>query len=155
MNKLTSIISRQYNQILSLVSGYYQPILDFSRYQYPVNFDIMWERGVRLICLRLSVGNYYKDTRFEEFYLAARGKGFHVGAYHVTKPSISVNAQWAWILQCLEAHTLDFFVLDNELDDGKTPAQISGVIEGLTINAKAHFGVWPVQYLRGEWWNTY
>lgn len=132
----------------------YEPILDISRYQDPVNWDIMWNRGVRIVTLRLSVGNYYKDTRFEEYWSGACARGMIVGVYHVTKPSLSASSQWVWVLACLNGKVPDFFVLDNELSDGKSPAEISAVIETLTNLAKNYFGQYPVQYLRGEWWNT-
>ncbi len=47
--------------------AYYEPILDISKYQAPVDWDKMWDAGVRLVILRLTVGDYYKDTEFDNF----------------------------------------------------------------------------------------
>lgn len=140
-----------YNQL----AGFYSPILDVSRYQAPINFDIMWSRGVRLLIMRLSVGDYYKDTEVDNFYAAARNKGFLTGFYHVTKPSISVEKQWAWIVQCLGNKVMDIpLILDNEVTDGLNPSTIAAMIEGLTLKERARGGFYPIQYLRGEWWNS-
>jgi len=135
---------------------YYEPILDISRYQYPVDFGTMYSRGVRLLFLRLTVGDYYKDTRFDEFYPAARSQGMYVGCYHVVRPSISPQAQFDKIIASLPFALLDVpITLDCELTDGKTPTQITSNIVSLISLCYQTFGKYPIIYTRGEWWNTH
>ena len=133
----------------------YEPILDISRYQYPVDFATMYSRGVRLLFLRLTVGDYYKDTSFDEFYASARNHGMYVGCDHVVKPSISPQAQFDKIIASLPFALLDVpLVLDCELTDGKSPAQITSNIVSLISLCYQTFGKYPIIYTRGEWWNT-
>lgn len=155
-NPLYSLAVRQIYRATNALNNYYGPVLDVSRYQEPIQWATMWARGVRLVLLRLSVGNYYKDVQFNKFYAQARAAGFLLGAYHVTKPSNTVESQWIQIVNSLEGRLLDIpLIFDNELHDNLSQTQVSNTIAGLTQIHKEVIGNYPVQYLRGYWWNTY
>ena len=156
MNIFSETIQRltDYFLVTEDVPGYF-PVIDISRYQAPVDFEMMYAAGVRLVILRLSVGNYYTDLEFINFYNSAKAQGLKVGCYHVVKPSLSITSQWARIMDSLDGRELDMpLVLDCELTDNQNPTTIAGNIEGLVNKHLTTLGTYPVIYTRALWWNS-
>jgi len=64
-----SDLTRILQKVTAPLSPYYSPIVDVSRYQYPLAWDVMWNAGARIVFLRCTVGNYYTDTAFATVFL--------------------------------------------------------------------------------------
>lgn len=136
--------------------NYYTPILDISRYQYPLNPVKMREAGVKLVYLRCTVGNYYTDTRFIEFWNLLKSEGFLVGVYHVNTPEYSVQSQLDRLFGPLglNGRIPDVpIVLDCELTRGQSKATITNNIMGCLDGIEDLDERVPTVYTRATWWN--
>lgn len=134
--------------------NYYGPVVDISKWQGDVDFAVMRAAGVELVLLRLSIGNE-TDSRFAEYYAAARAERLLVGVYHVVKPSVSVATQWTRIIDSLAGRAVDVFALDCELTDNLNPSTVATCIEALINQYAALYGEYPVLYTRALWWNAH
>lgn len=136
---------------------YYQPIIDISRYQYPLNLPVMWASGVRLVYIRCTVGDYYTDTRFTQFWDELRAFGFKVGVYHVNTPEYSVASQMDRLFGPLglSGRIPDVPIcLDCELTRGQNKTTITANILGCLADIEELDGRVPSVYTRGSWWNV-
>lgn len=135
---------------------YYSPILDVSRYQYPLNPVVMRARGTQLVFLRCTVGDYYTDTRFVEFWNLLKSEGFLVGVYHVNTPEYSVQSQLDRLFGPLglNGRIPDVpIVLDCELTRGQSKATITNNILGCLDGIEDLDERKPIVYTRASWWN--
>lgn len=136
---------------------YYEPIIDISRYQYPLDLPVMWAAGVRLVYIRCTVGNYYTDTRFTQFWDELRAFGFKVGVYHVNTPEYSVSSQMDRLFGPLglNGRIPDVPIcLDCELTREQNKTTITANILGCLADIEDLDGRVPSVYTRGSWWNV-
>lgn len=134
----------------------YFPILDISRYQAPVNPAVMWQQGVRLIYLRCTVGNYYTDLEFANYWDIFKDAGFLVGVYHVNTPEYSVSSQMDRLFgpDGLNGRIPDVpIVLDCELTRGQSKFTITAnILDSLEAIEDLDERI-PMVYTRATWWN--
>lgn len=135
---------------------YYTPIVDISKWQGDVDFELMKAAGVELVIMRGSIGGNGLDDRFYEYYAGARAAGLLVGVYHVVVPDQAVLDQWYNLLDVLGGRALDIpLILDCEREDGQNPSTIAACIEGLAQKVNALWNEYPVIYTRATWWNAH
>lgn len=104
-------------------------IADISKHQGSVNFSTMKEAGVEGVILRCGYATK-KDSRFDDYYIAAKKEGLPIGSYHYATfhysgKSTDSNAvekakeQAQTAIAFLKGKTIDAFVaLDLELEPG-------------------------------------
>lgn len=134
----------------------YMIYADISRYQYPMDFDKLWSMGVRVVVIRASVGDYYTDPRVDDFYEAAKAKGFLVSFYHATAPRnpdtwrlISAQANIDRFLSSIDGLPADFrYTLDNELVRGLDKAEYTNFLAGCFQLCPPVNGFAPANYTR-------
>lgn len=69
-----------------------QTILDISRWQGDLDVSKMQAKGIEVVKLRVSIGNYYRDTRFREYY-DLLNPHFQLGGYLVVRADNSTQSQ--------------------------------------------------------------
>jgi len=150
-------LTRILQKVTAPLSPYYSPIVDVSRYQYPIDWDVMWNAGARIVFLRCTVGNYYTDTAFAEFWKGAKARGFLVGVYHVNTPEYSYQSQMGRLFGSLglDGRRPAFpIVLDCELTRNQSPAAISNNILGCLQTIEDEDGRLPFIYTSKGWWDA-
>jgi lysozyme len=135
-------------------------VLDVSRWQGDVNFSDAFAAGYKGVAIRCTVGNYYQDVKFQEYWENAKNAGFMVSAYHVVAPAntgiiITPEEQISYFLSFLGDRVLDFpLVLDCELARGQTKTTITNCINGC-VTLLEDFGYEKLLiYTRTSWWDT-
>lgn len=144
--------------------------VDVSRYQTDpdygntVNYLQCFADGVKFCAIRCTVGDYYSDPFFAEFWDGFHDAGILRTAYIVVAPAwskeynykpVSALAHWEKFLNTFEDRIPDYpIVLDCELVRNQTAAYISELINDLIWLINEKFGRMPIIYTRGAWWNT-
>src|SRR3972149_6093368 len=149
-----SDLTRILQKVTAPLRPSYSPIVDDYRYQYPIDWDVMWNAGARIVFLRCTVGNYYTDTAFAEFWKGAKARGFLVGVYHVNTPEYSYQSQMGRLFGSLglDGRRPDFpIVLDCELTRNQSPAAISNNILGCLQTIEDEDGRLPFIYTSTRW----
>ncbi len=106
--------------------------IDASRWQGDVDWEAVAASGVEFVILRGGT-SYGKDTRFEEYYAAAKEAGLHIGSYFYT---YAVNEEEAvrdaeLFLDCLSGKQFDMPIyLDVEYEKQKelSVEELSGMV---------------------------
>lgn len=130
--------------------------VDVSRHQGPMDWKKCAARGVTFAAIRVTVGNYYTDPRFEENWQGAKAAGLLVTAYHVVTPEYSVRSQMERFRAVIGGHWPDLPpVLDCELTRGQDKDIVTARIEGCA-QAVINWGMArPIIYTRQSWWDHY
>lgn len=138
--------------------SYYGPIIDISRYQAPLDLDKMYQAGVRLVMLRCTVGNYYTDTEFENYWDMFRlDRRFKLGVYHVVTPEYNAESQLERLFGSLglNGKIPDVAIaLDCELTRGQKPSVITQNILEQMAGVKDMDDRQAIIYTRATWWNV-
>ena len=129
--------------------------IDLSHHNGRVNWDALGTAPVDFIYLKATEGRDWKDSRFQENWLEASRRGWHVGAYHFYLLCRNGAAQAANFIQSVEVRegTLPPAV-DLEYAHNCTPdapkdtvrAEIAEFLEAL----EAEYGMRPVLYTTPE-----
>ncbi len=128
---------------------------DVSRWQGDIDFDVAANNDINFNTIRATVGDYYTDTKFVEFWNASKAAGIYTSVYHVVKPSISVDAQMEHLFAALNGRETDFpIVLDVELTDGKSKAVITNVVRGCVEYITDVTQVAPIIYTNAYFWDA-
>jgi GH25 family lysozyme M1 (1,4-beta-N-acetylmuramidase) len=134
---------------------------DASKYQAPVNAQLGYERGLRFVFLRATVGDYYTDPSLRDSWQKYKDAGFLVSAYLVTAPrepactrQITAQAHLDLFFNAVAGLQPDFaWVVDAELARNETNKYITklhkDVVTGL-YNSQSKF---PLIYTRESWWD--
>jgi len=88
--------------------------VDVSYYQTVIDWQLLWEGGVRFAIMRSSVGNYLKDRLFQTHLLGAQKQGMICGAYHYFELNCDVESQIATLKAALGESAVSFLALDVE-----------------------------------------
>ena len=136
---------------------------DVSRYQFPINAQLGYERGLRFAVCRATVGDYYTDPTLRDNWQRYKDAGFLVTAYLVTAPRepactrrITAKAHLDLFFNAVSGLQPDFpWVVDAELQRTEINSYITNlnkdVVTGL-YNAQSKF---PIIYTRQTWWDYY
>jgi GH25 family lysozyme M1 (1,4-beta-N-acetylmuramidase) len=136
---------------------------DTSKYQYPVNAQLGYSRGLRFAFLRASIGDYYSDATLRETWQKYKDAGFLVGAYLVTAPKdpgetrkITAQAHLDRFFNTVSGLRPDFaWVVDAELTRGETNDYITHLHKDVVNGLNRSQGKLPIIYTRQSWWDTY
>ena len=88
--------------------------IDISKHQGEVNWDLL-PGDIKYVVMRASIGNYYTDPRFEDYFDAVCEKGLVTGAYHVLRADNTVESQLDRLELALNGREPDILVLDCEV----------------------------------------
>lgn len=139
----------------------FTPGIDISRYQYPWNPQKAWDAGDRFVALRVTIGDYYTDPNFAEFWDQAGAMGFKRTGYLVTAPKdssqtrfISASAHLDLFYKAIGDRVPDMpWVVDAELTRGATKAYITDLHYLIISNLYAEKERYPIVYSRQTWWD--
>lgn len=138
--------------------------IDISRYQGEwVDPEAAKRLGIEGVCIRATVGDYYTDPKFKEFYQIAVDHGYRVTAYHVMTPNdgagrrTSASAQMNRFFDVVGARKLtDPVVLDNELARGEDKNYITSIVQNCFKALHGFQGFdYPFNYTNAGFWNAY
>lgn len=123
------------------------------------NFDQirLHEPKVRFAALRTGISWAYRDSMFERFFVEASRIGLCLLPYHVFYPNADPQRQMQAFLRILEKTDLDKLrlVLDLELDQGKSKAQITDSLSQAIEVLRQATGRYPIIYSRALWINDH
>lgn len=88
--------------------------IDISRWQGDIQWGLLPEK-YKYVVMRASIGNYYTDPRFEDYFDAVCDKGLVTGAYHVLRGDNDVESQLARFESAMNGRKPDMLVLDCEV----------------------------------------
>lgn len=128
---------------------------DWSRHQGDIDHEKVKASGRVFGCARATVGDYYLDEKLRPNIAGMLDAGMFTGAYHVVKPSKSIDAQMDWFFRGVDGLYLDMpIVLDVELTDGLPASEITRVVHGCYGRIVAE-GLKVLAYTNPWFWNTY
>jgi len=134
-------------------------VIDISRHQGEIDFNVMKAAGAVGVAMRATIGNYYIDPNFYINWDKAGAAGLFRTAYHVVKPSKTVASQMQHFSDAVGDRHPDFgiggWVLDCELDDGMDKRTITDNIWGCATKFSDHCGLDVFIYTRMSWFNTF
>jgi GH25 family lysozyme M1 (1,4-beta-N-acetylmuramidase) len=135
----------------------YLTVCDISRHNGKINFDTMIEAGAVGVAIRATIGAHYTDPRFYVNWDRAESAGLLRTAYHVTKPSHSIQSQIDRFFGVVGTRRPDFgiygWVADNELSDNEAPNVITKVLWAVMSEFTDHAGKACFNYGRTMWLN--
>lgn len=130
------------------------PGIDVSRWQGEIDWRLVAAAGYRFAVIRATVSSTYTDPRFYTNWDGAREAGLLVSAYHAVRPSAPADAQIGRLFDTLEARVPDLpLVLDVELADGMSAAEISEAVRECARLVEERAGRKPIMYTGGWFWN--
>lgn len=151
-----------FNQLnIELMPCPYNIVLDLSHYNGKLTREMVRfakERGVRGLILKMSEGNNYKDSEFDNSSAVCEAEGMPWTFYHYNHPNIPAQSQYNWIMKCLGDKVPSFQgMLDNEDNDGCNPDKVTSVSLALLKLLDNHFVPLgyknSIYYSRGSWHN--
>lgn len=104
--------------------------LDVSSYQGSVNWTSVKNSGKKFGFTKATEGNYYTDRYLTANLSGMKANGMYRGAYHFARPSIDPTVQADFFCNAVSKanggnfHGVLQLVLDLEVSDSKTPAQV-------------------------------
>lgn len=140
-------------------------VCDVSKWQGDIDFKKMKAAGACAVAIRATVGDYYTDDRFEEFWQLAKEADLLVSSYHVVTPEKPKQAQMERYLNVMGMRTPDFQpVLDCELSRDQTSERITNVIKFCADYLMDFYGdcmiytssgYWNAHVNRRDYWSNY
>jgi len=70
--------------------------VDVSRWQGDINWDTMFDRGIKFATLRCTVGDYYVDTMLNIYDQQTRARRIYTNYYHVMRTQATAQKQMDW-----------------------------------------------------------
>ncbi len=125
--------------------------IDLSHHNGRVNWDALGTAPIDFVYLKATEGRDWKDTRFQENWLEASQRGWHVGAYHFYLLCRNGAAQAANFIQSVEVRdgtlppAVDLEYAHNCTPDG-SKAAVLAEIEDFLDALEAEYSVPPVLY---------
>lgn len=137
----------------------YDTVLDISKYQHPVDFDVMCASGTKAVIHRATIGTVYTDIYFMSAIAELKKRNFPFSAYHVVRMDYPARDQIDNFIYALksagaEATSLPL-VLDCELDNGKSQAVIAQKVYDCAHYLEDYNGKKPWIYSRKQWLDVY
>ena len=136
---------------------------DVSRYQHPCNYPLGYQRGLRFVVIRATVGDYYTDATLRDSWNGYKEAGCLVSAYLVTAPRATDGGR----VITADAHLDRFFnavsglkpdlpwVVDAELARGEEKKIITQLQKDVVIGLSNVQKRMPIIYTRSNWWDFY
>lgn len=134
-------------------------IIDIARYQHPFDFSAFVASDAEVLVHRATIGSLYVDP----FYISSVAEMIDYGItqmdYHVVRMDYTAKAQMENYIstrkKASESTKHNPTVLDLELDNGKSSAEIAQIIYDCAHIIEDEYGIPPVMYSRKNWIETY
>lgn len=134
-------------------------IIDIARYQHPFDFAAFVASDAEVLVHRATIGSLYVDP----FYISSVTEMIDYGItqmdYHVVRMDYTAKAQMANYIntrkKASESTKHNPTVLDLELDNGKSSAEIAQIVYDCAHIIEDEYGIPPVMYSRKNWIETY
>ncbi len=134
--------------------------IDLSHHNGEVNWDALGSAPIDFVYLKATEGRDWKDSRFQENWLEASQRGWHVGAYHFYLLCRNGAAQAANFIQSVEVRdgtlppAVDLEYAHNCTPDGPKSAVLAEIEDFLTA-LEAEYGAPPVLYTTPEFYRDW
>lgn len=129
------------------------PGIDVSHWQGAIDWDAVEDDGVEFAFIKATEGGDYTDPRFAANWAGARQAGVVRGAYHFFRPQTDAMAQVAHFLRTVQLAPGDLPpVLDVEVTDGRSAAQIAAGVRTWLQEVERVTGRRPILYTRASFW---
>lgn len=136
---------------------------DVCWWQFPCNYPLGYQRGLRFAAIRATVGDYYSDGHLRELWNGYKAEGLPVTAYLVTAPRdntnnrrISATAHLDRFFNTVSGLSPDLpWVLDAELARGESKDYITQLQKEVALGLEQFGGRKPLIYTRQSWWDIY
>ena len=132
--------------------------VDVSRWQHPGGQAIAWDQvrtdGQSFAVIKASEGSTWTNGHLAEDATQAAASGMHVGTYHYARPAGDARAQaqhYAAQYNQVGNHSLPP-VLDLEVDEGKSPEQLSAWTREFLTELESLTGRTPMVYTYRYFW---
>ena len=130
--------------------------VDVSDFQGAVGWAQVAGAGKQFAYAKALEGVSIRDERFVENHAGIRGAGMKAGAYHVFRPVADPTTQAQLFLERLQEVGFgagDLIpVIDVEVTDGQSPADIVGGLQTMASIVEAGIGTAPVIYVSPSFW---
>lgn len=128
--------------------------IDVSQHQGAIDWQRVYEDGVRSAYVRATMGVAGLDARLQANALNAPLNGVLVGFYHLLRPEHEGAPQAEHFLDTVDMTTYSLpLAVDVELDNG-TPARIADVLRDFVLRLKEATGRLPAIYTGAWFWNA-
>ena len=122
-------------------------MVDLSRWQGKINWDIIYLAGIQAAGIRATVGDYYTDFRFLENWQGAKARGIARTAYHVVRPDKPYAAQIGRFFAVLADDLGELPVtLDVEVHAGCDAKRINEAVQWCSDHIKMRTDDRPIIY---------
>lgn len=129
------------------------PGIDVSRWQGTIDWSAVAADGVEFAFIKATEGGDYTDPRFAANWAGAQQAGVARGAYHFYRPQTDAMAQAAHFLRTVQLAPGDLPpVLDVEVTDGRSAAQIAAGVRTWLQEVERATGRRPILYTRASFW---
>ena len=129
------------------------PGIDVSHWQGTVDWKAVAADGVEFAFIKATEGGDYVDPRFAANWAGAQRAGVVRGAYHFYRPQTDALAQAAHFLRTVQLAPGDLPpVLDVEVTDGRSAAQIAAGVRTWLQEVERATGRRPILYTRASFW---
>lgn len=122
--------------------------MDISYYDDVTDWNAVYEGGIQFAFIRVSDGTQFHDPKFASYWAGAKAAGVIRGTYQFFRPEEDPVAQADLLLQTmgpLEPGDLPP-VIDVEVADGRTPAQVAAAVHAWIDHVAAAIGRPPIVY---------
>lgn len=133
--------------------------LDISYHDKNIDWEKLKATGIDYVILRAAYGVDHPDTKFEEYYAAAKAVGLDVGCYfytYATKVS-TVEREANYLLELLEGKTFEYPIYFDLEDPSQTSLDEETLME-MTLafcEIMAENGYFPAVYTNHNWLVNY
>ena len=136
--------------------GYQVHGIDVSHYQSYINWDTVVRQDIRFAFMKATEGLEFVDTMFCLNWEETQRVGIKRGAYHFYRPTLNPRTQALNFRDNVTLHTGDLPpVLDAEVTDGATKAEIIVGMRTWLDMTELHYGIRPIIYTNLKFYHKY
>lgn len=130
--------------------------IDVSRYQKKIDWQRVKGTKIEFVYIKATEGATYTDPYFKQNIAGARGVGIPVGVYHFFRMTSTAQAQFAHFKRIVGDRKMDLIpMIDIEVADGHSTAQIQKRLDALIELFKKEYGVAPIIYSSQVFYNKH
>lgn len=127
--------------------------IDVSKWQGPIDWQLVKESGIRFVIIKATEGTNYVDPLFVAHWDGAKKAGLLTSAYHMLWPNLSASEQAAHFLNTMRDRQPDFpLVLDVELRKGMGKFKAGAMAEETLLLLEESDGRKPIVYTAQSVW---
>lgn len=130
--------------------------IDVSRYQKNIDWKRVKGAKIGFVYIKATEGASYTDPYFAKNIAGARAAGLPVGVYHFFRMTSSAQEQFNHFKRTVGSRKMDLIpMIDIEVADGCTKAQIQKRLDALIALFKREYGCAPMIYSSQVFYNKY